>query len=77
MPAEAFAATDNNTWVGGNRVTSANANGVTGTLITGIVTYDAGTNTLTLISTAITAFYTDNIGRDIINSQKEIFKWYI
>lgn len=42
-------------WVGGERVTSANAGSVTGANITGAVSYDPGTNTLTLDNASITA----------------------
>lgn len=42
-------------WVGGEQVTSANAGGVTGSNITGAVSYDPGINTLTLDNASITA----------------------
>lgn len=43
-----------NLWVGGVQVTSANAGGITGDGITGTVSYDRGTRTLTLSGAAIT-----------------------
>lgn len=42
-------------WVGGEQVTSANAGSVTGVNITGAVSYNPGTNTLTLDNASITA----------------------
>jgi len=53
LPAVALAV-DYNLWVGGVRVTSENANSITGTGITGTVSYDAFTNTLTLNNAKIT-----------------------
>ena len=56
MPTAAFAGTVTNygIWVGATEVTSANMEGVTGAGITGTVTYDAATNTLTLNNANIT-----------------------
>ena len=51
MPTVAFAETKSyNLWVGGVEVTSGNASKITGEGITGKVTYDDSTKTLTLIT---------------------------
>ena len=57
LPTAAFAetTTDYGIWVGTTKVTSDNANGVTGDGITGTVTYDASSNTLTLNNASITS----------------------
>ena len=57
LPTVALAGTDPvdyGIWVGPTEVTSANADGVTGSGITGTVTYDAVTDTLTLNNASIT-----------------------
>ena len=55
-------ATDYNLWVGGVRVTSSNASNVTGTGISGSVTYDPSSNTLTLSDASIQpSAYTEGI----------------
>lgn len=51
--------TSYNIWVGGTRVTSINKEGITGPGITGTVSYDSSTETLTLQGAAITGFYKD------------------
>jgi len=59
LPTAVFAATTYEIWVGGIQVTTDNASGVTGEGIAGTVTYDAGTNTLTLNNATITGYYTN------------------
>lgn len=54
------AATHYGIWVGGIEVTSGNAANVSGTGITGTVTYDAVNNMLTLNNAAITGYYTNS-----------------
>ncbi len=49
-------------WVGGQRVTSENKDGIKGEGITGIVTYDPGENILTLNNAMISEAYTDTKG---------------
>lgn len=46
---------NNELWIGGNKVNSMNAGSITGTNITGTVSYNPGTNTLTLNNATITA----------------------
>ncbi len=61
LPAAALAdgVTDYDVWVGGVRVTSANAGSITGPGITGTVRYDAASGTLTLDGASITGTHTD------------------
>jgi len=63
LPTAALAdsVTEYDIWVGGVRVTSQNASGVTGPGITGKVSYDAASNTLTLSGASVTGTYTDSI----------------
>lgn len=51
-----------NIWVGGIQVTNVNASGITGAGITGTITYDEETNTLTLNNAQITKTKTDDLG---------------
>lgn len=55
IPATAFAATNYDLYVGSTQVTSENAGNITGAGIEGTVSYDAGTNTLTLNNATITS----------------------
>lgn len=58
LPVSASAATTSyNLWVSGVEVTSANSGSITGTGITGTVSYNAFTNTLTLDGAAITGVH--------------------
>lgn len=58
MPTVVFAAnTEYELWVGGVQVTSDNASNITGSGITGIVSYDADTKTLTLDNATITGVH--------------------
>ena len=58
MPTVAFAETTSyNLWVGGVEVTSDNASNITGKGITGTVTYDDSTKTLTLNNVNIDSVY--------------------
>ena len=58
MPTVAFAEpTSYNLWVGGVEVTSDNASNITGEGITGTVTYDDSTKTLTLDNVNIDSVY--------------------
>lgn len=50
-------------WVGNTQVTSANKGGITGTGITGTVTYDPGTKTLTLNNATINESHTVTAGQ--------------
>lgn len=52
--------TNYNVWVGKTQVTSSNAGGITGDGITGKVTYDAATNTITLNNASISTISTNN-----------------
>lgn len=54
-PAIETLATSTGIWVGTTEVTDANAGAITGTGITGTVTYDSGTDTLTLNNATITS----------------------
>ena len=67
MPTVAFAEpTSYNLWVGGVEVTSDNASNITGEGITGTVTYDDSTKTLTLDNVNIDSVYsfTNGVGTD-------------
>ncbi len=67
MPTVAFAEpTSYNLWVGGVEVTSDNASNITGEGITGTVTYDDSTKTLTLNNVNIDSVYsfTNGVGTD-------------
>lgn len=61
LPTAALAdsGTEYDVWVGGVRVTSENASSVTGSGITGTVSYDTANNTLTLDDASVTGVYTD------------------
>ncbi len=66
LPTVTFAVpmTNYGIWVGSTQVTSNNASNVTGGGITGTVTYDAGTNTLTLDNASITSLCPSGTGPD-------------
>ena len=67
MPTVAFAETTSyNLWVGGVEVTSDNASNITGEGITGTVTYDDSTKTLTLDNVNIDSVYSfgNGVGTD-------------
>ena len=67
MPTVAFAEpTSYNLWVGGVEVTSDNASNITGEGITGTVTYDDSTKTLTLNNVNIDSVYSfgNGVGTD-------------
>ena len=67
MPTVAFAEpTGYNLWVGGVKVTSGNASNITGGGITGTVTYDDSTKTLTLDNVNIDSVYSfgNGVGTD-------------
>ena len=67
MPTVAFAEpTSYNLWVGGVEVTSDNASNITGEGITGTVTYDDSTKTLTLNNVNIDSVYSfeNGVGKD-------------
>ena len=67
MPTVAFAKpTSYNLWVGGVEVTSDNASNITGEGITGTVTYDDSTKTLTLNNVNIDSVYSfyNGVGKD-------------
>ena len=67
MPTVAFAEpTSYNLWVGGVEVTSDNASNITGEGITGTVTYDDSTKTLTLDNVNIDSVYSfeNGVGKD-------------
>ena len=56
--------TSYNIWVGGVEVTDSNKGGISGTGITGTVTYDSDTNTLTMNGAAISSAHTSWNGKD-------------
>lgn len=57
LPVSASAEASYNLWVGGVEVTSTNSASITGTGISGTVSYDAASNTLTLNGATITGAY--------------------